>query len=399
MLWLSVVAAAAAGCRFDPSGVALGGGDDAPDGGGNGGPADAALPVADAPPAPIDATPAPDAAVLPKGYRRAITIHAGAVGGKLEDFPVYVALTDASLAAHAAADGSDIYFTADDGTAVLDHEIQRWDAGGGVLQAWVRLPALDDVKDTTIYLHYGDATAAVAPNPAGVWKNGFVMVWHLEQAPSNQADVIRDSLGVRHGTTGGLSAGDLVASALGRGLRFSGGNDEVTFSNPLLGSTPHTISAWVDQGATVDNDALIVLGTGSCRQARWFHTRFGVGNAENVAAGFYCDDWLDPGFSVVGQGWTLVHWTFGGNDESRLYRDGALAAGPFQHDNPPATQGGSGRLGNASAAFGQNMGLHGVVDEVRISTIERDPAWIATEFANQSDPAGFTTVGPEEPLF
>ena len=51
----------------------------------------------------------------------------------------------------------------------------------------------------------------------------------------------------------------------------------------------------------------------------------------------------------------------------------------------------------ASAGFGANLGLNGSVDEVRIATRIRSPAWIAAEFANQSDPASFYTVGPEEP--
>jgi hypothetical protein len=48
--------------------------------------------------------------------------------------------------------------------------------------------------------------------------------------------------------------------------------------------------------------------------------------------------------------------------------------------------------------FGTNMGLNGIVDEVRIADTARSAAWIAAEFANQSDPAGFYRVGDEEPL-
>jgi hypothetical protein len=44
------------------------------------------------------------------------------------------------------------------------------------------------------------------------------------------------------------------------------------------------------------------------------------------------------------------------------------------------------------------MGLNGAVDEVRIANRVRSAAWIAAEQANQSAPAAFYTLGPEEAL-
>ena len=150
------------------------------------------------------------------------------------------------------------------------------------------------------------------------------------------------------------------------------------------------------QEATDDNDALVVLGTGACSEARWLHTRY---DDQEVALGFYCDDWPDSGADIQGDGWTLLHWTYAAG-ESRLYVDGAAVGSPFAHTDPPDTQGADGFIGNvpASAGFGANMGLNGSVDEVRIATRVRSPAWVAAEFANQSDPASFYAVGPEEPL-
>ena len=34
------------------------------------------------------------------------------------------------------------------------------------------------------------------------------------------------------------------------GLAFDGGAGQIKFVNPLLGSVPHTISAWLDQRTT-----------------------------------------------------------------------------------------------------------------------------------------------------
>ncbi len=64
------------------------------------------------------------------GYRKELTIPAGAVSADLSNFPVYVPLSgDTDLSAHALADGSDIAFTAADGVTVLPFEIVNGNPG------------------------------------------------------------------------------------------------------------------------------------------------------------------------------------------------------------------------------------------------------------------------------
>jgi len=40
--------------------------------------------------------------------------------------------------------------------------------------------------------------------------------------------------------------------------------------------------------------------------------------------------------------------------------------------------------------------LDGNIDEVRISTVARDPQWIQTQYNTQASPPSFIAVGPEE---
>jgi len=370
--------AAVVGCGFDPSGSSGGddGGED-PDGGGGGDPDGGGGGGGDGGQA--------------AGFRKAITVPA--LGGADQvDFPLYVEIVDTDLMARARADGSDIHFTTAAGQP-LDHELQHWGPGTGRLEAWVRVTLLGGA-DTVLFVRYGEPDPPLPPDPADVWSSDFAAVWHLEQLPPGDQT---DSLGVRPATpAGGMDDTDLVTGTLGRALDLDGGDDMLTFDNPLGGATAHTVSAWVRQEATGDNDSLMVLGNGACGEARWLHTRF---DQDTVAVGFYCDDWPDSGADIQGDGWTLVHWTYA-DGASRLYVDGAPVGGPFTHDGTPDTQGAEGYIGNVpdSAGFGSNMGLNGSVDEVRIATRLRAPAWIAAEFANQSAPASFYTVGPEEAL-
>lgn len=359
-------------CSFDRSGAGSGGG--ASDGGG-----------------PSDGGGGRGDAGEIAGFRKLITVAAHG-GGDLADFPLYIQLEDADLMARAQGDGSDIHFTSAGGD-LLDHEVERWDPGSGRLEAWVRVTLVGSA-DTVVYLVYGEPDPPAAPDPATVWAADFAAVWHLEESPSGP---LADALGARPGTaSGGMNDTSSVTGVLGRAIAFDGGDDTIAFDNPLAGSGAHTVSAWVEQETTGDNDTLLVVGNGACGEARWLHTRF---DQDTVALGLYCDDWPDSGVNVQGDGWTLVHWTYAAG-ESRLYIDGAAVGDPFAHDGNADTQGGNGFIGNVptSAGFGANMGLNGTVDEVRIATRVRSAGWIAAEFANQSAPAGFYTVGAEEPL-
>jgi hypothetical protein len=101
--------------------------------------------------------------------RRPLTIDAAQVAGPLTDFPVFVGVTLPELATTAQADGDDIVFTAPDGVTRLDHHIESWNPATGELAAWVRVPALGDTADTTLYLYAGNATAVDQQDPVGVW--------------------------------------------------------------------------------------------------------------------------------------------------------------------------------------------------------------------------------------
>jgi hypothetical protein len=310
------------------------------------------------------------------------------IAGTHAGFPLWLDVTDAELAAHARTDGSDLHFVDPLGGA-LAYQLQRWDQATGRLEAWVRVPSLS--SGTQLVLRYGDASAAHPPASAGVFLE-YAAVWHLEDDPTGTT--IIDARGATPGVASDLAASASVPGQLGRAIDFGGGAGQILFTNPLSGNTAHTISMWVDQRATTDNDAMVVLGNGVQHQARWFHSRF---DGATIAVGFYSNDFPNPGHDIQGAGWVLLHWVYeGANRMTRLYRDGQLVAGPRQHNPNVNTQGTDGFLGNAPGAFGQNMGLHAALDEVRILASARSAEWIAAEAANQRAPQTFFTIGPEQ---
>ncbi|HEY4239021.1 MAG TPA: DUF2341 domain-containing protein [Kofleriaceae bacterium] len=318
--------------------------------------------------------------------RKRISITVPTVAGTQHDFPMWVDVNQADFQA-ANASGSDIYFTDATG-APIAYQIQSYD-GAHHLQAWVKVGAL--TNNSMLYLCFGDASMTQPQDPAGTFSNGFSAVWHLEDTLAD-GNPIADATGTHDGSDVGLDATHAVTTTLGKGIEFDGADSTmITFTNPLSGATTHTISLWITTTGNTgaDNDAMIVMGdtTEQAEESRWFHARFG--ESQDVALGFYGDDWTTTGENIETATPHLLHWVFEGNNtKSHLYVDGT-EIGTYNHHNNVNTQGTAGYIGWAPGAFGQNMGLHGIVDEVRISTDARDANWVATEWANQSSPSTF----------
>jgi MSHA biogenesis protein MshQ len=355
-----------------------------------GAPVDGSTPVDGPPLVGIDATPSPL-------RRKQITIPADKVEapaspGFLADFPVLFAVQDPQIAARAGTDESNIYFVDADGATRLEHEIEKWSPDTGELVAWVKLPRVSATADTVFYVHYGAPAPGAPAAPAQVWSNGFAAVWHLAEPPGpGTQGGITDSTTGNDGTAhASMQANDLVRGQIGDAIDFDGVDDEITFQNPITGPGPHTISVWVNQRATTSFDALVVLGQGDPNRARMFYS---VYFEDEAAFGFYANDGT-TNTNIIGDGWTLMHWTYE-NRDNVVYIDGT-SLGTVRVGNGVDTQGSDGRLGNVTSGdFGSNMNLNGQLDEVRIATVVRPAEWVRTEFNNQSDPASFYTVGPE----
>lgn len=331
---------------------------------------------------------APDVFVGPR--KRVITIDPMRVAGRVTDFPFWFVLQDPELASQAFPDGTDLRFTAPNGSP-LPYQIQLWDPLQGRIEAWVRIDVEVDAP-TELELHYG-APSTQAPDPPLVFNSGFAAVWHLDDALAPPA--IEDATGASTGTVALNTTPVRVPGRLGSAVSFDGVDDQITFTNPLVGNMPHTISVWVDARTATDFDSILTVGNPAQNQSRWFHARF---LTNNVAVGLFANDWADTGTTVVNAGWTLLHWVYEGSGRvSRMYRD-AVLVGMFQHAGGVNTQGTAGYLGFAPMPWGSMSttfcALNGSIDEARIATVARSAEYIATEFANQSSPETFYTVGP-----
>lgn len=113
-------------------------------------------------------------------------------GGDLTDFQVKVILDGSFPWAHANTDGSDIRFTASDGTTLLPHWTVTWTNNSNA-EIWVRIPVIEASPSTgTIFMYYGNSLAEDSSNGDATFlffddfESGVLNVskWHTSGTPS-----------------------------------------------------------------------------------------------------------------------------------------------------------------------------------------------------------------------
>jgi hypothetical protein len=272
-------------------------------------------------------------------------------------------------------------FTSGDGSTILAHQIESYDAASGTLVFWVRFPTLSATTDTPFYIYYGNSSVSTDPSTTNVWDNNYKMVHHMtgnaDDASGNGTD------GVESGTTDG-------AGQIGR-ARVYGTNQGDLIQVPDNGSSPLditgniTISFWVNITNRNEGPDLVSKGDYLDGYSTWV-TNFG-----NLR--FQINSDVLTGSSnnqLVNNTWAYLTFTRSNNGR-RIYLNGSLDASDastasFNTNNDP--------LFISTLAFD----FEGRMDEVRISNIERSADWILTEYNNQNNPGSFITNINAEPV-
>jgi RHS repeat-associated protein len=342
-------------------------------------------------------------------YRRTIVLsHAQVPNTDQTDFPVLISGVYSYLANVSNGglvqnpSGFDIVLSADpEGASNLDHEIDSYDPVTGTVNFWVRIPTLSHTVDTVIYLFYGNPSVTISQeNKAGVWRNGYVSVYHLSNGTTLSA---ADSLDANGGANQGATA---TPGMVDGGANFNGVTSYIAlpaaaFGNyPVSGSTTSyslsfevsfkTASSGVilgqDDGAMPGGSpggyvpAIYVDTAGDVRASMFWH-----GAAQQIVSSVAYSD----------NQWHSLIDTYS-NGEETLYVDGSASGTQSVSEVSYASAysyflGADETSGWLAAAGGWSY-LNGALDEVRISNVSRSSDWIATEYANESSPSGFYAV-------
>lgn len=305
----------------------------------------------------------------------------------LDDFPAGIVIdADPELVARALAGARDVVITADDGTTVLDHEIEGFDTATGALVAWVRVPRLAGV--THLYLYYGGAPGSAS---TATWSSRYGAVWHLAGATPEP-----DSTANGNALSAPASQPAVIAGVAGRARSFDGVVDELV--------APHADS--------------LDAGSGSLAVSLWVHVTsvlpggydspLAKGGSTAVRAGYAVQLGSGAWTASISDGSVQRQATFGLDAQlsgrwlhlaAVVDRDGdelrAIVDGVVRDRVPLAPLGSCASPTNSLALSGGLDRYAGAIDEVRLYRGAPPAAWYATEFANLTDPA-FLTVGVEE---
>ena len=282
----------------------------------------------------------------------------------------------------ASSVGADLRFTDAEGSRFLGYEIDEWDAKGKSY-VWVQVPELS--RNTCIWAYWGNGDAARSPADASdgaTWSEGYEAVWHLseDQPGTGASDVYRDSSpNANHGDDYVSSAGQ--AGLVGRGQVLNGGSDYIDCGNhaSLNLRDAITIEAWVRH---VGGHYRGVINKGYWTAGPW-ELRFGregsprgtrLGARVNTDSGS-----LGLNTHASAHEWHHVALVYDGNTVA-YYLDGCReASGDLK---------GRMLLVDTPVAIGQNgrNGEHyeGMMDEVRISSVARSPAWVWASWMSQA---------------
>ena len=325
-------------------------------------------------------------------YRMAIGIDASATGASLAETNENVAVL---LKLHSGnfedfflikEDMSDLRFIANDDKTPLKHHIEHFDLINQFIYIWVKLPKISaGINTERMWMYYGNADAVANEDAGGTFDAETSLVSHFKQGVP-----VQDS--TAFGAHAANFDGTLVdQSVVAAGASFAQGNRLKIMDLPSLAITPGkgmTIAFWVKPlGSQTDamifersdgNNSLSIKLNGNNISAA-LETNSGAVFETAATPAITPDTWQHVALTLNDTKMTLY---VAGNQAS--FTGIALEA----------------MAGNWSFGGAVNEGndFVGDIDELTISSIERNESWIKTAVATQGLASTLLKVQPAEQL-
>ena len=301
-------------------------------------------------------------------YRKQIDV--AGIGTPISWFPLLVDITDANIAAHGLADGSDLVFT-DSNDTRLNVELESYSAGHVV--AWGYLDTLP-ASGRAIRVYYGNpAGDGGSCFPANVWDSIYLAVHHMDNPALSEE------------SSANANNAQQMISIAGTAGKFDGSYQFICVDSrialPQLFSSQNsfTIQAWI-----TSNSKQGYIATQRDMSSHGFLLQYFTEGTEQA----YCDS-VKASRAMSTIFWHYVVARFDGPSGS-ITVDATTPVGLSSSITWPAKSFYIGDRSNLGRAFS------GKVDELRVSIVSRSEAYVKASFANQDDPASFLVVGPEQ---
>ena len=331
-----------------------------------------------------------------------LTIDQTDIDANLSNFPILLYISASSgrlndnlsfIFTEIGSDGNrkKIAVTTADGTTQCYVEIEKWDDVNEQAWLWVKVPSVAADVDTDLYLYY-DSTQADNDNYVGdtnstpaetVWDANFVAVYH--KADGVDTSHIYDSTNNNQDGTKKAAAEPAVTTSgkIANAQEYDGINDYIALPN--LGTfNAFTFSIWVKldtlPGADEYDGILGNLGW----EAGNLHCNVGPSNSANSNQIEVAEYPVPPRvyltFVPTTGVWYQLTYTRTTSGTARLYCDAVL-----KDDDPTNANNlnlDDWRIGNV---YDATRWLDGCADELRISNVERNSAWIRASYESEID--------------
>ena len=355
-----------------------------------------------------------------RGFRMRLTLPGESIRAALANFPLFVGWpAKAELSEALGAALPQVFVTLANENTLLPSEIEHFDPNTGALAMWTLVPRLDVGRTLELDLYFDLSGSSRDTQVQELWSRaGIEGVWHLgEVAQGSEGEIKDSSAQVVHGQGGSGSTALLpeqAPSILGFGQRFKGDGGHIRFPSGQALAPRGSISHWIyvdtpgsvrigyyeSSGSGSDFDG---FGTGATQAYEWHSavgddlSYLGLMWNENYpgVAQFNAQLW---GSNLMFAGrWAHLAASWDGLDV-RVFLDGVQV----RNGTLPASQAASAiakfrSLGTSKDAVGyapaRVRSWLGMIDELQISRLPRDPEWFRLSQANQRDPMLFFVLG------
>ena len=334
--------------------------------------------------------------------RKKITINHTKVAGNLNNFPIVISIIDEDLKNKAQNDGDDILFMDSPDTANrLFHEIEQYNSSTGELVAWVKIPNLPSNVDTNIWMYYNNPDASNQEHIDNTWDDSFLVVYHMNDIDEGLTDSTSNGNDAIEDASDSHEADDyLQEGKIGYAVRYQGQGDDGDSENHVMPKVldnagweiGFSLEVWF-KPASDDLSNYEVLDFYDFSYVALNMKNDGGGVKPRLLTrddGNTNDNLYNTNNIIIGD-WYYHVGTYNGNDKY-VYINGDDKQHSTETNIDTMAQ-----TNNIGANFLDNWGMDGgLIDEIRISNVERSSSWITTSYNTMNDPSTFFSIGPEE---
>jgi len=322
-------------------------------------------------------------------YNVVITIDHNYIDEDLTNFPILLNTSNTDYMM-AQSDGADFAFSNPENTSIYNHEIELFNDTTGEIAIWVNITHLDASADTVIIMHYGNTTCNSFENPHGVWDEHYIAVWHMD---GSSATTVADSTTNNFDSVENLSTS--IAGRIGLCREYNLTTHDRFTNSTVFEPSNFTCSLWI-RPYTAADAAPYVVG----KKDSWATQLFQGTYYFSMDGGDDPDDFDTDVSHSENAGWDYLVWTFRTDDGYDVYINGTLGQ-TLNSDGAKKDYGSENGVLTFGNVYidgwhsGSSWRYSGLIDEVRVSNIERNSSWINASFNNQNQTDDFITFGEQ----